>query len=173
MRVLLAALLGLVLATIASPAFAHDELIGIEPAADAAVAAPPDELVLTFSGVLIDEPGATTVAVVDSSCASLASGDPVLDGTKLTQPLSPAADGVVTVQWRVVSSDGHPISGEYAFTVGSGGPTEPCAGAPEDEPETAGFPWAIVIAVVGVVAVGLGGALVYVLVARLRGRRED
>ncbi len=172
MRALIAVLLGLVLASIAAPAVAHDELIGAEPAADATVDTLPDALVLTFSGVLLDDAGATAVAVVDSSCTSLTAGDPVLEGTKLTQPLTPGADGVVTVQWRVVSSDGHPISGEYAFTVGAGGPAEPCA-APEDSADADGLPVGIIVAVVIVAAIAVGGAALGVVITRRRGQSED
>lgn len=172
MRALIAVLLGLVLASVAAPAVAHDELIGTEPAPDATVATLPEELVLTFSGVLLDDAGATAVAVVDSSCASLTAGEPVLDGTKLTQPVTPGADGVVTVQWRVVSSDGHPISGEYAFTVGEGGPSEPCA-APEQDAESDGLPVGIIVTVVIAAVIAVGGALVGVTIARRRTRSED
>jgi len=173
-RTLPALLLGvlLVLFGAAAPAAAHDELIGTDPAADAVVAELPASLTLTFSGVLLDDAGTTVVEVLDASCRSLTAGDPVLDGTRVTQPLAGTATGTVTVVWRVVSSDTHPISGEYAFTVGEGGSAEPCAAAPGDA-DAGGSPWVVVFAVLGVIAVGVGGALVYLLVARLRARRED
>lgn len=173
LRTLLAMLLGLALAAVASPAFAHDELIGTDPARDATVAALPEQLTLTFSGVILDDAGATSIVVVDSACTDLVAGDPVLDGTKVMQPVTAGADGVVTVQWRVVSSDGHPISGEYAFTVGEGGSGEPCAAAPDEQADAGSSPWVIVFAVLGVIAVGVGGALLYVMITRLRARRED
>lgn len=172
-RATLAMLLGLALVGFASPAIAHDELIGTDPAADATVETLPEQLTLTFSGLLLDDSGATAVSVVDGSCADLVAGAPVIDGTRLIQPVAPAAAGVVTVQWRVVSSDGHPVSGEYTFTVGAAGSGEPCDAAPAPDPDGGDFPWAIVLSVVGVVAVGVGGALLYVVISRLRGRRED
>lgn len=176
-RTLLVALVALALTGVASPAFAHDELLGAEPAPDTVVAALPAEIVLTFSGVLLDEPGATEVVVRDAARTSLTGGDPVLDGTKLTQPLTGSADGAVTVIWRVVSSDGHPVSGEYAFTVGDGAapapsPTADATDAPDASAAVSDGMRAVWI-VLGVVAVALGGALLAVLVARARGRRED
>lgn len=177
-RSLLAVIVAIALVGVASPAFAHDELVGAVPATGGQVDALPPELVLTFSGVLLDEPGATEVVVTDATGASLTGGDPVLDGTKLTQPLTGSASGVVSVIWRVVSSDGHPVSGEYSFTVGDGTASEasaPAESAPAEEEadSTAGIAFTAtwIVAVVAVIA--LGGALVAVLIARARGRRED
>jgi methionine-rich copper-binding protein CopC len=100
------AVIGIVFA--GAPAWAHDELIGADPATGARVDALPAEITMTFSGVLMDEPGATDVVVTDAAGTDLTSGDPVIDGTRLTQQLSGSAAGEVTVIWRVVSSDGHP-----------------------------------------------------------------
>ncbi|WP_183499080.1 copper resistance CopC family protein [Microbacterium invictum] len=172
-RASIAVLLGLVLAGIASPAFAHDELIGTEPAAQSTVEALPDELVLTFSGVLLDDAGATAVAVLDASCTSLTAGDPVIDGTKVIQPVTAGADGVVTVQWRVVSSDGHPISGEYTFTAGEGGSAQACDAAPDEETDAGAFPIGIVIAVLGVGIVAAGGGALALMLRRRPAQHED
>jgi len=171
--VVLGALVGALLAGVASPAFAHDELIGAAPAAGSEVEALPSEIVLTFSGVLIDEPGATEVVVTDAAGTDLTGGDPTLDGTRLTQPLEGSASGEVTVIWRVVSSDGHPVSDEYRFTVAGDGaavaPTgvepSPTASAPED-PNMTGTdmtPWLWIGALVAVLG---GGAVVLIAVQR-------
>ena len=51
-------------------------------------------------------------------------------GTTVTQPLAgglPA--GAYTVEWRVTSADGHPLSGTFGFTVAQGAATQPAAGA--------------------------------------------
>jgi len=165
---------------VAGPAFAHDELIGSTPVAGSQVDELPDEIVLTFSGVLLDESGATQVVVTDASGASLVAGDPVLDGTRLTQPLEGAASGEVTVIWRVVSSDGHPVSDEFTFTVAGGGEsaTDPTAApiatsTPLPGPPMQAIDLTWIWIVLGVVLVGAGGALVAVLVAKARGPRED
>ena len=138
----LLAAIGIVFA--GAPAWAHDELIGSDPAVGAQVDALPAEITLTFSGVLLDEPGATDVVVTDAAGTDLTSGDPVIDGTRLTQQLSGSAAGEVTVIWRVVSSDGHPVSDQFTFTVAgdaavapTGSAPSPTDAAPED-PDTAG-----------------------------------
>jgi len=144
----LAAALGLsaaaVLAT-AMPAAAHDELIASDPADGSTVASLPSEVTLTFSAFPLDEPGATLVEVTDAAGDDLTAGDPVVEGTAVVQALEGSVDGEITVVWKVVSSDGHPIDGEFRFEV-TGGPapapaegeaTEPAATAEPTAEETA------------------------------------
>ena len=177
LRPRLLAILGLVLgvavASTASPAFAHDELVASDPAADSTVAQLPEEVALTFSGVLIDEPGVNVVSVTDAAGTELADGAPTLDGTKITQTLSGDSQGPMTVTWRVVSSDGHPVSGEFSFVAGdaAAAPSAPAATAPA-APAEEGLPAAFWI-VVGVVGVAGVAALVVALVAASRRRAED
>ena len=117
------ALAGASVFLVAAPASAHDELVSTDPAAGAAVDALPAQLTLTFSGELATDPGATELQVTDAAGTSLANGDPVVADTTVTQPLAGAASGAITVLWKVVSSDGHPISGEYTFTVTAPAPS--------------------------------------------------
>ncbi|SDQ19282.1 copper resistance CopC family protein [Microbacterium sp. cf332] len=165
--------LGLAAASSASPAFAHDELLASDPAADATVSALPDEITLTYSGVLIDEEGVNAISVTDAAGTELADGAPVLDGTTVTQPLSGDSQGPITVTWRVVSSDGHPVSGEFAFTAGdpAAAPTAR-ADAPAESTADEGLP-AVFWIVVGIVVVAGAIALVVALVAASRRRTED
>ncbi|MGU3643989.1 copper resistance protein CopC [Microbacterium sp. C23T] len=183
----LAALLvafGVVLAT-ASPAHAHDELLGSDPAADSTLDALPAQLTLTFSAEIADDAGASVVEVTDASGASLVDGAPTAQDNVLTQPLAGEASGAVTVLWKVVSSDGHPISGEFTFTVaGAPTPTETATPTPTEtsaptqsaEPTptvtsepvadegSSALPWIIA----GVLALALIAAVVYLLVSRSR-----
>lgn len=159
----------------AVPASAHDELVGASPAAGAQIDALPDELVLTFSGVLMDESGATEVVVTDAAGTDLTAGDPALSGTRLRQPLAARTDaGTVTVTWRVVSSDGHPVSGQYTFTVGDGATQAPPAtptSVPGPPMGGTDMTWLLIVG--GVVLIGAAAALAGVLIARSRPRRED
>lgn len=175
----------------ATPASAHDALVSTDPAADTTLDASPEQLTLAFSAELLAGAG-NEVQVTDAAGASLADGAAVVDGTNLVQPLVADGSGVITVVWRAVSSDGHPISGQYAFTVAAPpAPTEsateepsaspepePTASAPiaTDTPTTAPspddtaspLPW-----IIGGVAVLLvAGAVVALLVARAR-RSDD
>lgn len=102
-------------------AAAHDSLVDSDPVADSTVDTLPPELTLTFSAALIGGEGSTEVVVLDADENNVAEGEPELDGALVVQPLaSEAAAGEYQVIWKVVSSDGHPTSGEFGFTVTSG-----------------------------------------------------
>lgn len=171
------------------PAAAHDSLIDSDPAADSTVDTMPAELTLTFSAALIGGDGATEVVVMDAEGKNVAEGEPELDGAMVTQPLaSAAAAGQYHVIWKVVSSDGHPTSGEFEFAVSSGtagdtpataepttAPDEASTSEPtappvaEDPNMTSGFsisaPWLIGGAVVLLIA----AFLIFMLVRSRRG----
>lgn len=118
-------------------ASAHDSLLASSPEADGTVETLPTELTLTFSAKIIDGDGATEVVVTDASGASVTDGAATVDGAIVTQPLTgqgPA--GEYHVIWKVVSSDGHPTSGEFDFAVSTA--TEAVAtAAPTPAPDTA------------------------------------
>ncbi|MBM7752123.1 MAG: copper resistance protein CopC [Microbacterium sp. 69-7] len=178
---LVALLLGGLSIAVATPAWAHDELIGADPSINADVGALPAQITMTFSGVLMDEPGATQVVVTDAAGASLTDGDPTLDGTHLTQGLAGNASGPVTVTWRVVSSDGHPVAGQYTFTVAGGATQSPSTGettttqtltATPTSSGDAGVP-VFVWVLLGLVVAAALGALVAVLLRKSRATPED
>jgi len=186
-----AVLLGLaVMLATPSIALAHDELLGSDPAAGSSVDALPAELRLTFSGVIASDAGASEVQVTDAAGTSLTGGEPTTQDNVLTQPLAGEASGTVTVLWKVVSSDGHPISGEFSFTVAgtpTPEPTETTTPTPsetvtpsetatpdptqtaipaDDEDSTFGDVWPWVI--FGIVGAAILGAVVYLLMSRAR-----
>lgn len=187
-----AALAATAVLTVAAPASAHDELVSSDPAAGATLDAVPAEITLTYSADILAEDGATQVQITDETGATLTDTAPVVSGTDVTQALNPEASGVVTVLWRVVSSDGHPISGDFSFTVPAAAPApvetsaaptpstsssapsasaEPTATpdattpATEQTSDASPLPW-ILIAVALLIVVG---ALVWLFLAR--GRR--
>ena len=175
----------------ASAAHAHDELIGSNPSAKSTVESLPAQLTLTFSGAIATDAGASEVAVTDAAGTSLVDGAPTAQDNVLTQPLTGEASGEITVLWKVVSSDGHPISGQFAFTVTPAPtptetasptptPTEtadptPTATAPvqtttatpapaPDEPGSLTWLWVVL----GLVAAAVLAAVVYLVASRAR-----
>lgn len=115
-------------------ASAHDSLLASSPEADSTVDTLPAELTLTFSAKLIDETGATEVVVTDPSGNSVAEGVATVEGAIVTQQLAPEAPaGAYRVIWKVVSSDGHPTSGEFGFSVANSTEVTPTA-EPSAEP---------------------------------------
>ncbi|SMY10793.1 copper resistance CopC family protein [Brevibacterium jeotgali] len=124
--VLAAVLLGLGL-LLSPPAAAHDQMTTSNPEDGAVVDEVPEAIELDFSGELQELGSEIQVTAGDQAVAV---DEPVIAGQTITSDLSgemPA--GEYAVAWRVVSSDGHPISGEYSFTVNSGS-----AGGQEPEP---------------------------------------
>lgn len=110
--------LGILLAatTAIAPASAHDELVSSTPAADAALDPAPSEIVLTYSDNILEV--GVEVTVTDADGAEWVADTPAVSGPTVTVPLqSDMPGGAYTVDWRVVSSDGHPISGTIPFTV--------------------------------------------------------
>lgn len=185
---------GLTLA-VASPAQAHDELVSSYPEAGSAVPGSPAEITLSFSGELIAGMQSAAVEVIGPDGQNIATDAPAEDGTSITQHLTPDPPaGMFTVRWKVVSSDGHPISGEYTYTVEATGtapsiPTATPSAAPQTpvpsstateaaadngyggETSGGGDAFPILAAIGGVVV--LGGALVIVLMVGRERRRRD
>ncbi|TFU34142.1 copper resistance protein CopC [Microbacterium paludicola] len=122
-----------------APASAHDRLLTSDPSDGSTVQSMPDEITLTFDAAVqsITE-NDTYINVLAPSGENLSTGAESIDGAIIRQQLSPATEaGAYTVEWRAVSSDSHPISGTYTFTVESAS-AESGAGAvaPEND-ETA------------------------------------
>ncbi|GAA1628366.1 MULTISPECIES: copper resistance protein CopC [Brevibacterium] len=100
----------------ASPASAHDQLISTNPEDGAQLDEQPQWLEMDFSGE-IQQVGTEVKVMVDGTDVS--AGELTTEGTKLTVALPDnLKPGAYNVVWRVVSSDGHPISGDYSFTIG-------------------------------------------------------
>ena len=182
LRALLAAALlalAVALGTVApaTPALAHDQLIEQSPAEGEEFATAPTEAALRFSGDIL-ELGTELALVRDDTGALVQFPSPYVTaaGGRVTQPLPALEDGEYTLNWRVVSEDGHPITGSIHFGVGmpaGDGPDVAVAdagasspGSPDDLFGTlAGTPLGIGLGVAAIAA-GVGGAVL--LVARLR-----
>ncbi|MGW9403405.1 copper resistance CopC family protein [Arthrobacter sp. NPDC055585] len=127
--VLLAALAAVLF--LAAPAHAHDELVSSNPADGAVLEAAPSEIELVFSSELMDL--GNQVIVEDAAGTNLAESEPVLTRETLVQALPALDAGDYKVNWRAVSSDGHPITGTFSFTVNApaGAEETPAASATE------------------------------------------
>lgn len=177
------ALLGAVLLTLgfAAPASAHDVLEGTTPKNGQKVGAAPEKVTLTFSNNPIAI--GSEIVVKDASGTNWAEGGVDILDNVVTQKLKPGAPaGTYTVQWRVVSSDSHPIENTFSYVVTSGSaatapgastaePLQTKTDAPQQQADAEPFP--VMIVVFGVVAVVLL-VIVGVLARRkLRGGSEE
>lgn len=113
-----AAALVLAPVALASPASAHDELVSTDPVDGASLEEAPAAITLTFGEEVVKL--GTAVVVTDAAGVKLADGPLVVDGAVITRAITPpTVVGEVRVSYRVVSSDGHPVTGTFTFTVAS------------------------------------------------------
>ena len=128
-------------------ASAHDQLLAATPADGTSVADAPASVQLRFSRPLPELGAQVVVHGPDGAVAS--EGAVQVERTLVTQPLAPDLPaGTYTVDWRVTSSDGHPISGTATFTVteGAAAPTpapvsEAAAAQPADSSSSSSGLW--------------------------------
>ncbi|QCQ94113.1 copper resistance protein CopC (plasmid) [Rhodococcus sp. SGAir0479] len=95
---------------------AHSALISSSPAADGVLDTSPAGVELTFNQNIQDQ--FANVTVTDPSGKQVGDRAPSVRGDRVL--LSVTAElpaGEYTVGYRVISEDGHPISGTYKFTV--------------------------------------------------------
>lgn len=128
MRRLLAvlALAGLGLFALAVPASAHNSLVSSNPVNEATLDAGPQTVVLTFDQPVQEGEGLNSVAVTGPDGTQWQGGPAKVDSNVVSAPvraLGPA--GIYTVGYRIVSADGHPVSGKVTFTLSKPGTGTP------------------------------------------------
>lgn len=103
----------------AAPALAHDALESTVPAVDATVAVAPSSVSLTLSNPPADSESLqlSIINVTDGEGKTVSDGKVTIQGPTLSTVVTNGRSGQYKVSWRAVSSDGHPIEGQYAFTV--------------------------------------------------------
>jgi methionine-rich copper-binding protein CopC len=160
----LAALFGLSavwLLLLCGTAFAHARLEETYPADGDTLADPPEQVQLRFNEPV--EAEFDPVEVYDQEGTRVDEDDAREspdDRRLLVVDLDELREGIHTVEWRVTSADGHPVSGTYEFGVDASAmvsdaaePIEPVERSAEQE-ET-GWTWGgILTAVLGVLLVG-------------------
>ena len=181
-RVLAAGMAVGVIAALASalPSSAHDQLIASSPSAGERLDAAPEGVSLEFSGQLLVLDGAgALVMVVDPAGRDWLEGAPVVEGHMVTAALAPGMpEAGYEIRWRVVSSDGHPISGVIPFTIGDAAPlsaASPGSGrtdAQQQDQTAPDIPRALRVALVGAGGAAIAAALFTVIsFLRRRARR--
>lgn len=126
-------------AIIAAPAHAHTDLVGTAPADGDVLDGAPAAVTLTFNEELLE--AAVRVSITDESGAVVAKDIAESAGSDVTVPWpADLAPGTYVVSYRVVSGDGHPVSGDITFTYGpaaaaSSSPAAPAGSGSEAEAE--------------------------------------
>lgn len=96
-------------------ASAHTYLSETSPQDGATVTENVQEIVLTFEGKI--EEGSTFNVIAQDGTEYSPSATTLVDGVLTGTFEQPLANDVYTVKWNSISQDGHPLSGEFGFTV--------------------------------------------------------
>ncbi|MFD1148745.1 copper resistance CopC family protein [Saccharothrix hoggarensis] len=122
----------------ATPALAHNVLVGSDPKDGSQLATGPTTITLTFDQPVQDGEKFNTVTVTGPEGTRWeADSEPTVKNNSVVfpvRPLGPAAE--YTVGYRVLSADGHPVTGSIKFTLtkaGDGTPA-PVSVSPDADP---------------------------------------
>ena len=152
----LAGLVALALLGATGRAAAHNSLVSSDPADGARLASGPAAIRLTFDQPVRD--GFNTVAVTGPDNTRWATGQVVAGGSSVSAallPLGPAGEYVIG--YRIVSADGHPVTGTVRFQLTRAGSGTPAAQDPAADGDLPAWPFVLAAAVLlgAGVAVGL------------------
>ncbi|WP_031464868.1 copper resistance CopC family protein [Sciscionella sediminilitoris] len=157
--VLLAALM-LGFAGLAGPAFAHNTFVGSSPGNGATVGSSPKQVTVTFGEPVQQGENRISVLGPDGRSQWQAQRLATVDGDSVRVPLrelGPA--GRYTIAYRVISADGHPVSGTATFTLSTPGHGTPADPEQSEQAGTGGgipvWVWVAGVVLLLVVAIGL------------------
>jgi methionine-rich copper-binding protein CopC len=100
-----------------APAHAHNSLTSTSPARGAMLNVAPTEVMLTFDLPFIGGQSANVVTVTNASGERVDNDDSLMEANTLHATLQELPSGTYTVNFRIVSEDGHPVSNSYQFGV--------------------------------------------------------
>ena len=107
---------------IIAPASAHTSLVSSSPESGAVLNEVPSEVRIKFNEdlLLVDDKNPNRIEVVNG-VGQVVSGMTMVEGAEIFSALDLSFEpsGEYLVKYRVVSGDGHPVEGEYQFTVAS------------------------------------------------------
>lgn len=120
----------------ALPALAHTDVVSTAPEVDSTVDAGVVDITVTFAEELLqsEDNAGSDIVIQTSSGANVPVTCAVVEGAVLSATAEIDEDGPVTVTWRTVGEDGHPLSESFNFTVENSASFE-SAGSITDCPE--------------------------------------
>ncbi|HWH96867.1 MAG TPA: copper resistance protein CopC [Pseudolysinimonas sp.] len=163
---------------VAAPVSAHSVLVDSTPAEGETLTELPEAFSVTANETLLDLGGQGVFLLQIRDAAGAYYGDgcvEVVDAT-MSAPAVIGASGKYTMIWRIVSADGHPVSGEVDFTwqapegfePAEGSADAPRCGGPE-EPETSPTDGEVALGIA--IALALAAVAAAVIVAATRRKR--
>ncbi|MDX6302202.1 MAG: copper transport protein [Nocardioidaceae bacterium] len=129
----------LMLLVSAAPASAHSELVSSSPANGTRLDHAPPQVTLVFTEGINLIPGG--LQLLDTRGATVKTAAPTAQGNTITWPMpGNLGSGAYVVNWRIISADGHPVSGAFSFGVGAAARSV----APSTGNATGTAPWPVV-----------------------------
>lgn len=101
----------------AAAASAHDYLVQSSPAAGSVQTAPLDRVTLTFNDRVLDlsGDGKSALLQVTANGRHFETGCATITDRTVSAPVALGGDGSYTVEWQIVSADGHTVSASITF----------------------------------------------------------
>jgi methionine-rich copper-binding protein CopC len=157
-----AALAVLAVTALATPAFAHNVLVGSDPQSGASVSTGPTAVRFDFNAPV--KYGDDTIVVLGPNNTHWErTQNATVTGDSVSVPVAPLGPaGSYTASYHIISADGHPVTGDISFTLTQAGNGKPvtstvAAGADGGGGGVPVWVWIVVAVVV------LAGALFFAL----------
>jgi methionine-rich copper-binding protein CopC len=170
----LVAVIGAVLLWSAVPASAHNSLIGSTPKDGSLVDEGPGTIELKFDQPVQMGQGLNTIAVIGPNNDHWEGGAAQVASNVVTAPVRPLGPaGAYKIGYKILSADGHPVSGELTFTLtkagtGTPAPADQQADLPSGSDSDGGIPaWVWIVGAGVLLAAGL------VLALRIGGKSPE
>ncbi|ONI82101.1 copper resistance protein CopC [Saccharothrix sp. ALI-22-I] len=146
---------GAVVLGTATPAFAHNSLVSSDPKDGSQLEAGPTAITLTFDQPVQAGEKFNTITVTGPEGTRWeAEGEPTVTNNSVVfpvRPLGPAAE--YTIGYRILSADGHPVTGSLKFALTKAGDGTPAPAAAAATPDS------------GSTSSGAGGVPIWVWIA--------
>jgi methionine-rich copper-binding protein CopC len=120
----------------ATPALAHNVLVSSDPENGATVDTAPTQVTFTFDQAI--ENFDPALKVFGPNGNEFTTAAPTVQGNAISAPMAAGPAGDYRAVYRVVSADGHPVTGEITFTLtdsaagtASGTPTSTAGSSPD------------------------------------------
>lgn len=184
----------------ASAASAHDYLVDSTPAAGSTVTKPLQTVSLSFNDVVLDLSGNGSSSLVqvtgpNAGTRHFETGCATTEGRVVTVPVALGAPGTYTIEWQIVSADGHTVSSQSSKSLqfsyqppagtteaagstsrpscgaGGSGPSDAATAPPTNETSDAGN-LGIVVGIAGGI-IGLAVIAVVIVLVTARRRPKD
>ena len=122
---------------IAAPAFAHNVLESSNPSSGSQLDNGPSQVQLTFD-LPIQQGDFDIITVIGPGSTRWEAGAATVQDRTISAPVRPLGPaGEYTIGYRILSADGHPVSGTVKFTLTKAGTGAPAAGSNSTESASA------------------------------------